>query len=166
MKILIVSDSHGLTEELEELRNQYPDIDYWIHCGDSELPVGHPALAGYTIVRGNCDYHADFPYRQTIDANGVRIIVTHGHREHVKSSLLPLKNLAKEQGARVVCYGHSHILHVEEEGGVLYINPGSLRFPKQRKERTYVILETSASGITAQIYEYRKGKITEAWFPG
>lgn len=37
MKILICSDSHGLTDELIELKKRHGDMDYYIHCGDSEL---------------------------------------------------------------------------------------------------------------------------------
>ena len=41
MKVLIVSDSHGLTTELEKLMENYQDeVDLFIHCGDSELDSG------------------------------------------------------------------------------------------------------------------------------
>ncbi|UTW68917.1 metallophosphoesterase family protein [Anaerobacillus sp. HL2] len=39
MKVLIISDSHGLKEELFELLNRYEkEVDAIVHCGDSELP--------------------------------------------------------------------------------------------------------------------------------
>ena len=38
MKVLFVSDSHGLTAELEILVEKHQDeVDLFIHCGDSEL---------------------------------------------------------------------------------------------------------------------------------
>ena len=38
MKILIVSDSHGHNEILDDLIRDYKDIDIFLHAGDSEVP--------------------------------------------------------------------------------------------------------------------------------
>ncbi len=48
MKILIISDSHGLTDELQTIAKRHAaEVDMMIHCGDSELETNHPALEGY-----------------------------------------------------------------------------------------------------------------------
>ena len=45
MKVLFVSDSHGLTAELEKLvENHQDEVDLFIHCGDSELDPDDPAI--------------------------------------------------------------------------------------------------------------------------
>lgn len=154
MKILICSDSHGLTEELTVLRKVHPDMDYYIHCGDSELDKDHPAVQGYHIVRGNCDFGDDFPNQDLIVAGNERVFITHGHRHHVKTSLMNLRYKALEQNATIVCFGHSHILGFEKIDGILFINPGSLALPRMRKERTYVILEINGTTKTVHVYEY------------
>ena len=52
MKVLIVSDSHGLTTELEKLKENYQDeVDLFIHCGDSELEADDRAIHSFVAVR-------------------------------------------------------------------------------------------------------------------
>lgn len=61
MNVLIISDSHGLEEELQTIAKRHEaDVDLMIHCGDSELETGHPALEPYSVVKGNCDFIGDF----------------------------------------------------------------------------------------------------------
>jgi len=61
MAILIVSDSHGLVDELLMIveRHQH-EVNTFIHCGDSELSINHPALTAYHVVKGNCDFLQNF----------------------------------------------------------------------------------------------------------
>ncbi|MCB5933449.1 metallophosphoesterase [Caldibacillus thermoamylovorans] len=159
MKVLICSDSHGLKEELIQLKKTHPDMDYYIHCGDSELVKDHSAIQGYHVVRGNCDFGNDFPERDLIAAGNERIFITHGHRDHVKTSLMNLHYRAIEQNATIVCFGHSHVLGVENIEGILFINPGSIALPRMRKERTYVILEINGASKTVHVYEYGHGEL-------
>ncbi len=50
-KILIISDSHGWTEELEIVKQRHKDeVDYMIHCGDSELSNAHREISGFVTV--------------------------------------------------------------------------------------------------------------------
>ena len=70
MKLLICSDSHGLTDELSFLKKMHPDMDYYIHCGDSELPSKVPAMENFQTVKGNCDFGSDYPETITIDLEG------------------------------------------------------------------------------------------------
>lgn len=45
MNVLIISDSHGLEEELQTIAKRHEaEVDLMIHCGDSELETRHPAL--------------------------------------------------------------------------------------------------------------------------
>lgn len=156
MKILICSDSHGLTEELIELKKRHGDMDYYIHCGDSELSADHPALDGFQVVKGNCDFGADFPNQLALNMAGHKLLVTHGHLYNVKSSLTSLRYKALEENANIVCFGHSHVVGCEMVDDILFINPGSIRIPVLRKEKTYVILEIKNEQKTVQVYEYGK----------
>lgn len=144
MKVLIVSDSHGLTKELIELKNKYrTEVETMIHCGDSELEAHSEAMSEYIAVRGNCDFDSNFVNDQlvSIKSNGLAFYVTHGHIYNVKMTLMNLRYRAEEIGANVVCFGHSHIAGAELIDNMLFINPGSIRLPRLRKEKTYAILE-------------------------
>src|SRR5690625_3249140 len=98
-RVLIVSDSHGLTNELRQIKDRHHAL-YNIHCGDSELVEDSPFLHEYITVKGNCDWKANFPKINKITINGVRFLITHGHLHHVKTSLL---NLTLAEIGRASC---------------------------------------------------------------
>ncbi|RHW40668.1 metallophosphoesterase [Neobacillus notoginsengisoli] len=158
-RILVVSDSHGLTQPLQDIREKHPEVSLFIHCGDSELPREDPALDGYVPVGGNCDFYPGFPDDELIEIAGKKIFVTHGHRHSVKSTLMNLQYKAEELGAKIVCFGHSHSLGAELSGGILFINPGSIRQPRGRRERTYVILGLGDSEVEVRVFDLEDGEI-------
>lgn len=160
MKILIVSDSHGLTEELQEIKARYKhEVQMMIHCGDSELQADEEVLENFVVVQGNCDFIGTFPEDIVKDVGGLRIFITHGHRYGVKSTLLNLSLRAQETAAKIVCFGHSHFLGAEMIDDILYINPGSIRLPRGRTEKTFVILEVNESEMTLHIHDLTHGKL-------
>ena len=162
MKVLIVSDSHGLTTELEKLINLYQDeVDLFIHCGDSELDADHVAIHPFVTVRGNCDSDERFPEEAVRRIGNQNLFITHGHRYSVKSDLMRLSYRAKEVGADIACFGHSHQLGAERVHGTLFINPGSIRLPRGRKERTYVILNILERDYQLNVYDFDRGEIKE-----
>ena len=63
------------------------------------------------------------------------LFITHGHRHSVKSNLMVLSYRAKEVGADIACFGHSHQLGAEMVNGTLFINPGSIRLPTWKKRK-------------------------------
>lgn len=161
MKAFIISDSHGWGNELKDVLDRHrEEVDVLIHCGDSELTKNHPALLGLNIVKGNCDYGDDFPEEWTETVNDVTIYVTHGHLYNVKMTHVPLSYRAEEKGAQIACFGHSHIAAAFEENGVIFINPGSVRLPRGRKEHTYCICERTTSETIVTFYD-QSGEIVE-----
>lgn len=140
-KILILSDSHGLTSEITKIKERHKEINHIIHCGDSELEVDHPVLKNVINVKGNCDYDAELKYIQQIDINKLNFYVTHGHLYNVGMDLQELYQDAKNNGAQIVCYGHTHIAGAQKIGEIIFVNPGSIRSPRQRKEKTYAIMD-------------------------
>lgn len=154
MKVLIISDSHGLTDELQEIRNRHEsETEAMFHCGDSELPADHPSMQGFVSVRGNCDYEQKYAEELIEEAGGFRFFIAHGHMHNVKSTLMNLKYAAEDHGAKIVCFGHSHIAGAEFADGVLFINPGSIRLPRMRREKTYVILEIQNGSAAVTFYQ-------------
>jgi uncharacterized protein len=154
VKVLIISDSHGLTDELQEIRKRHEgETEAMFHCGDSELEADHPAMQGYAAVRGNCDLEARFANEVIEDVEGYRFFVAHGHMHNVKSTLMNLKYSAAVHGAKIVCFGHSHLAGAEYVDDILFINPGSIRLPRMRTEKTYVILEIQNHSAQVTFFE-------------
>lgn len=161
-KILIVSDSHRWTGELDAIKKKHQEeVDLMIHCGDSELSADQPEISGFVVVRGNCDYGQEFPEEAEVDILGHKIFVTHGHLFAVKSTLMNLYYRAEELKADIVCFGHSHQLGMEVIDGILFINPGSIRLPRGRKERTYCLLELKEEAADCRVYDIQMGEIPE-----
>lgn len=139
-RILILSDSHGLTNEITEIKDRH-QCEYVIHCGDSELDYDHSSIQNITIVKGNCDYDTKFRYIENLEVDGLHFFITHGHLYDVGINLQNLYESARENQAQVVCYGHTHVAKAEKIGDILFINPGSIRLPRRRKEKTYAVME-------------------------
>lgn len=121
MRIGLVSDTHDLLRPavLEYLRGS----DHIVHAGDICSPQvldALRALAPLTVVRGNNDRGAWATQLREVETptlGGVNLLVIH--------DLKDLRDRAGRSGARVVVSGHSHKPLAREEGGVLYVNPGS-----------------------------------------
>ncbi len=144
--IILMSDSHGYTEEISFIRRRH-DPDIVFHCGDSELMADDGALQGMTVVKGNCDRVQQFHQDELVDIEGIRFFITHGHLYNVKQNLTSLSYRASEVEADIVCFGHSHIVYAEQDEHHLYLNPGSVRFPRSPRFPSYVILEIDERDI-------------------
>ena len=162
MKVLFVSDSHGLTTELEKIVEKHQnDVQLFFHCGDSELTSDHPALKDFIVVGGNCDFDERFSEDIVHKIGDKTLFITHGHKYSVKSSLMKMAYKAREIGAEIVCFGHSHYLGAEMDRGILFINPGSIRLPRGRLEKTYVILDIGEKAYQLHVYDLNKGELPE-----
>ncbi|OEH91942.1 metallophosphoesterase [Bacillus solimangrovi] len=166
MNVLIVSDNHGDEEILATLKERHhSDVDAFIHCGDSELPANEKSMEYFRSVRGNCDFDDKYVEERVESIDGVNCFITHGHLYNVKMSLMNIIYRAKEVGASIVCYGHSHIASVEEANGIVLINPGSIRLPRLRKDKTYAILSIEQSKkITVRYYTTEGTEVKEMSF--
>jgi putative phosphoesterase len=107
--------------------------DHILHTGDvttAGLLDELAALAPLDGVAGNCDgwdVVARLPVEQTLEIAGVAIAMIHDSgRADVRRALLG----AHFPGARVVCFGHSHLPLCEDRDGLLLLNPGS---PTERR---------------------------------
>lgn len=163
-KILIMSDSHGLTDEITEIVERHKsEVDQMLHCGDSELDADAPELAEFMKVGGNMDFDFRFPEETTFTVEDITFFGAHGHLHHVKSSLNQLSYRAEEEGAQIVCFGHTHIAGAEKVGGQLFINPGSIRLPRQRNIKTYAIVHwETVSEVTVDFYD-EAGNMLPDW---
>ena len=70
------------------------------------------------------------------------MLVTHGHYYFVSRNHDRLVEKAREDNCQIAMYGHTHTPVIEEEDGILVINPGSLTYPRQRGRRpSYAVME-------------------------
>ncbi|GGM27075.1 putative metallophosphoesterase YsnB [Paraliobacillus quinghaiensis] len=154
-KVLVTSDSHGLTEELEMIKARHKDeVEIMIHCGDSELDFDEGPMNDFMKVSGNCDFDSRYPDELDFSVGDLKFFVTHGHLHQVKTSLMPVSYRAEELGATIICHGHSHIAVAQKVKNQVIINPGSIRLPRVRKEKTYAILSWESNNqITVDFYD-------------
>lgn len=109
------------------------DADVVLHLGDnvSDVEIIKKEIGKDVIfVKGNCDIERSAKVEQLIELENKKILMTHGHEYGVKSSLLNLNYRAKELGADIALYGHSHIASIEKHDGVWFVNPGSVSLPR------------------------------------
>lgn len=134
MRVLVVSDNHGDQDHLVYALRNEGHIDYLIHLGDSEmidLELRELIECPYVVVAGNCDYFSSFPKGQTVDLGAHRIYATHGHLHDVRYGLSELEKTARSAKADIVMFGHTHVPLLEQKDGITFLNPGSIRHPRQ-----------------------------------
>lgn len=129
MKLVLFSDSHGNVANMEDVvRLERPDRI--LHMGDlardaEELSHRFPDIP-VTYVPGNCDgRRADLPDQRVFTLEGVRIFMTHGHVYHVKAGIGAAVRAAREAGAQLLCFGHTHEALCEFQNGMWLVNPGA-----------------------------------------
>jgi len=146
MRILVVSDSHGAFMEFREVIEKHRDIDVIFFLGDGkreyedicDLYPDKKILA----VKGNCDYISSLPSFDYISLCEGKILYTHGDAFYVKMGTERLEETARNEGARLVLYGHTHRKDARYVDGLYIFNPGSLGYDK-----SYGICDLQESGI-------------------
>ena len=132
MKILVLSDSHAALSFMRRCIDAVQP-DAVIHLGDhyddgTAMAEEYPQITFYQVP-GNCDAHRCFipdPETRLETLAGVRILFTHGHRHHVKQTLIRLLADARASRADAVLFGHTHSAYCQqEEDGLWVLNPGS-----------------------------------------
>ena len=150
MRICVVSDSHGRKKSLEELVGSN-NFDYIFFLGDGLSDLRGIDSDKIKKVSGNCDFFSDEAETLVFDIKGVKIMMTHGHNFKVKINTSLLLKYAKERGAKLVCYGHTHKSNLEVVDGVMLLNPGAFRDYK------YAVVDIDErGGIGISFEDYHK----------
>ena len=71
----------------------------------------------------------------TVEVDGVRLFLSHGHLWGPDEQLPPLPSRA------IVATGHTHVPTVERVNGLWCFNPGSISIPKGGSEPSYALLK-------------------------
>lgn len=116
-RIGVLSDTHDhLPAFLPEL---FSGVDEIWHLGDVCAPSTLDALIALGkplhVVRGNCDYHAEWPIALNLERNGTRFLLI-----HIPPEVPP-------PGVHVLLHGHTHIPRNEAiPSGTRLLNPGTI----------------------------------------
>lgn len=159
LTIGVLSDTHiparakKLPDAVMEL---FAGLNAVFHAGDFIRPAVFleiEKLAPAYGVLGNvdsADVAALVPERQSVELGGIRIGMIHdsgptaGRRSRM-NEMFP--------GHRVVIFGHSHRPFIEDEGGLLLINPGSACDPRWARVPTVAILSVQDGRPKARLVE-------------
>ncbi len=150
LKILVISDTHGKIENAVSLIKRI-NPDYTFHLGDMaddcrRLEALFPAKV-IASVKGNNDYFdKEYPLERIVTLGEKKFFICHGHKYNVKTSLLPITYKARELGADVVLFGHTHKALAEDADGLTVLNPGSTE--------SYGIIEIEKNEIYARVEKY------------
>ena len=156
MKIAVISDSHRVKRYMDSAIKIIKEekIELILHAGDNfrdsiyfKEKTGIPVIA----VAGNCDFD-NVETELDFECEGITIFLTHGHHYGVKYGFETIAEEAKERGAKITIFGHTHIKENQIIDGVEVINPGSLSMPRDGRDRSFIIMDIENGNYN---YEYR-----------
>jgi putative phosphoesterase len=149
LRVGVLGDTHGKIKKAKKAVEQMGDIKLLIHTGDyyeDALILSKVSGIKVKAVTGNCDSYAPGPVEELLKIGDFRLYLTHGHLFGVKSSLARLYQRAEELGAHIVIYGHTHMPYQEKRNGILFLNPGSITWPRLPGQHSFAVLEFHKSG--------------------
>lgn len=143
MKILLISDSHGNNAVIDRLARMYPKMDLYLHAGDSQADEW--SILPFTSVKGNCDYYPNFPEHMKLPIPGGYLWMQH----------YPQVDMAtlKENSVKLFIYGHTHRRDYKNNDGILFVNPGSMSYPRDDHYLSYAIIKIDEKKIDVTFKE-------------
>lgn len=163
MKILFLSDIHGIPKNLDYIRSldDKEKFDKIVVLGD--LYYSGPSynldmiidskkvlefLNSYKhkliAVRGNCDSDVDIKVSDfmfsddlcLLSIDGINIYCTHGNKYNKN-------NYSKLNKNSILIYGHEHYPYIITEDDFIFINVGSISLPRNNSNPSYGIYENN-----------------------
>ncbi len=154
MHIGVISDTHGKIEEAKKVLIGIEDVDLWIHLGDYyrdanrlETMLQKKVIA----IKGNCDAQVEGEEEKIITLGSYKLLLVHGHQYGVKWGLTRLYYRALEVGCNVALFGHTHIPVNEKHDEILFMNPGSLSFPRGGVKASWGMIEIQKDRMHSKI---------------
>ena len=125
MKILVLSDSHGRKQKVEDLISSTPH-DFIFFLGDG---IGDFSKINQNIfkVAGNCDFFSPEAVTRIENISNIKVMLTHGHAFKAKFLIEPMVDYAKQNNCSLLCFGHTHKQKYENISGVTVVNPGAFK---------------------------------------
>lgn len=150
MKIGVLSDSHGDKMAIDKAAKFLLQCDLIYHLGDNYSDIQYlskKVLSNIKGVRGNCDPQLPGSEELIDEIQGIRVLLTHGHKWGVNQNTFKLRYKAMETNCKIILYGHTHIGKIEEYEGIFYINPGSISEARGRSSESIAIIEIERDNI-------------------
>jgi putative phosphoesterase len=168
MRLLVISDSHhDISCLVPVLRKFVGQVDLIAHLGDGVDDLEPAALRARVhlprveSVKGNGDDAEPGLWpRRLIGSADKPILMLHGHLENAGEDLGRVIGAAESSGAKLVLFGHTHKVFMEEYRGVLAVNPGSISRPRNRPRPTFALVDAPEDG--ARWFEVRFYEVGEA----
>ena len=123
-----------------------------MHAGDLIEPFVLDELSCYApvcAVKGNVDLpEVSLPETLEFDFGGAKIAMIHdsGRKEGRRRRLG-----RRFPEARIVVFGHSHVPFLEDEDGLLLLNPGSPTDRRRQPRHTFALLRAEEGSVRAEI---------------
>lgn len=158
MKIIFISDIHGVVTNLEKLKEvidtKKPDkivvLGDLYQTGSIKSDIENNFLVKdflgkyvdkLIVLKGNCDSllelsKSPFPVINDlglISADGINIYLNHGDKYNIYNNTKIVDG--------VLVYGHEHIPYIKEEDNVIYVNVGSISLPRNNNDPSYLVYE-------------------------
>jgi len=142
MSLMVISDTHGRTTAVMNILIENKDITHLVHLGDmvrdaEDIEAAFPELK-VIKVSGNNDFWSREKEELLFDWYGLKIFACHGHKYGVRGSKGILATRAKEAGADIALFGHTHIKFDQKLDGVLLLNPSSTGYYIIDKSGNYI----------------------------
>jgi len=171
MKIAVFSDIHGNVEALDLIKNNvYPKVDelwflgdlYFDYKNNEDTSKNRQILYKWfteasknklkIIISGNCDNREttnnEFFNKESKlvkEVCGLKFLLEHGHQLKEESKE---KELA-EFNCDVLLSGHTHLGKIQIEKDKMYLNPGSVSFPRDELNiPTYLLINEEEKTIS------------------
>lgn len=117
MTIIVISDSHGKADRVDEVLKLHSSADAFLFLGDGLRDIfgrEHTHRGGiFAAVEGNCDGFSLFdatryPREHLVTLGEYNILMMHGHTRGVKQGAERAMEYAASVGADILLYGHTH----------------------------------------------------------
>ncbi|HHV96427.1 MAG TPA: metallophosphoesterase [Clostridiaceae bacterium] len=156
MKILVISDTHGDISNARRAIKQNRDIDLIIHLGDyfrdaENIKKEFPYIP-IEYIYGNSDFLVNgTPAEKLLEIEGKRFFLTHGHKYSVKWDYSRLFIKAKEVGADILLFGHTHIADIVENEHCSLVNPGSISDSRSSLGESYALIDITGGKVQMRL---------------
>lgn len=161
MKMLMLSDIHGRSKNLETLEKEIliDSFDHVVLLGDLYNSIDYKKIVEFMnrykdkliVIKGNCDTTKDIllsPVKteevKYLNVDGLDFYFTHGNKYNYYN------NDTFSNG--VLVYGHEHIPYIKQDSDMVYVNTGSLSLPRDDYGATYGVYEDKK----IKIYQLKK----------
>lgn len=132
MKAVVISDSHGCSDNIYYVLSREKDISTVIFLGDgiSDIEKAEEWFPEHRFicVKGNNDFYSSEDTVAYQHFEGTTVVMTHGHMYNVRYSNRDLISHAEGVMAQLVLYGHTHRADdtIDPLTGIRAVNPGAL----------------------------------------